>query len=282
MCKKKLQELNQQMVQSTLDYFGLIEKYTARQLTYPESDKLPAFGAIAGYYAKVFKSRYLAGCFSQHFPACLAWRVKEGHPTSDPDTANHQRPSWSWIGLDFPVKFECGPNYLDRYGGGYAALVDITAVRLDLFDRRNAFRQVQRAELTLYTRLIPYRYVSPHRGLPDRGLGPDIDILATGDSSLLIETERGPKLQVLYTTPDDRTYIHEIEDNLGEKFLFHDGVVPHDGTEAMRVALLDVTLLSERARLATAGAESSYMIISGIIVRPVQTLSGLRFRRIGV
>lgn len=49
----------------------------------------------------------------------------------------------------------------------------------------------------------------------------------------------------------------------------------------MRVALLDVTLLSERARLATAGAEGGYMIISGIIVRPVQTLSGLRFRRIG-
>lgn len=192
--KKKPRELDQQMVQLTLDYFGLVEKYTARQLTYPDSDKLPAFGAIAGYYAKVFNSRYLAGCFSQHFPACLAWRVKEGHPTSNPDTANHQRPSWSWIGSDSPVKFECGPSYLDRYGGGYAALADITAVRLDLVDRRNAFGQIQRAELTLHTRLIPYRYVSPHRGLPDRGLGPDIDILATGDSPLLIET--GKRSQV--------------------------------------------------------------------------------------
>ena len=153
---------------------------------------------------------------------------------------------------------------------------------MDLVDRRNAFGQVQCAELTLHTRLVPYRYVPPHCGLPDRGLGPDIDILATGDSSLLIETERGPKLQVLYATLDGRTYIHEIEDNLGEKFLFDDGVVPLDGTEAMRVALLDVTLLSERARLATAGAEGGYMVICGIMVKPVQTLSGLRFGRVGV
>jgi hypothetical protein len=282
MFKKKPQELNQQMVQSTLEYFGLIEKYTARQLTYPDSDKLPAFGAIAGNYAKVFNSRYLAGCFEQHFPACLAWRIKDGHPTPKPDTADHQRPSWSWISSDSPVKFECGLSYLDRYGGGYAALAAITAVRLDLTDGRNAFGQVQRAKLTLNTRLLPYRYVPPRRGLPERGLGPDIDILVTGDSSLLIETERGPKLQVLYTTPDGRTYIHKIEDNLGEKLLFDDGVVPQDGTEAMRVALLDVTLLSERARLATAGAEGGYMVICGLIVRPVQTLSGVRFRRVGV
>lgn len=275
--KNKHQELNQQIFQSTLDHFGLTGKYTARQLAHPDSDKLPAFGAIAGYYAKIFNSRYLAGCFEQHFPACLAWRVKEGHSASHPDTANHQRPSWSWIGSDSPVKFECGPSYLDRYGGGYAALADTTAVRLDLVDRRNAFGQVQCAELTLHTRLVPYRYVPPHCGLPDGGLGPDIDILATGDSSLLIETERGPKLQVLYTTLDGRTYINEIEDNLGEKFLFDDGVVPRDGTEAMRVALLDVTLLSERARLATAGAEGGYTVICGIMVKPVQG-----FGRVGV
>ena len=67
--KKKHQELNQQIFQSTLDYFGLIGKYTARKLTYPDSDKLPAFGAIAGYYAKIFNSRYLASCFEQHIPA---------------------------------------------------------------------------------------------------------------------------------------------------------------------------------------------------------------------
>ena len=133
-----------------------------------------------------------------------------------------------------------------------------------------------------HTGLILYRYVPPYHTLSDRGLGPDIEILATGDSSLLIETERGFKLQVLYTTPDGRTYIHEIWDNLGEKFLFDDGVVPHDGIEAMRVALLDVTLLSKRARLATAGAEGGYMVICGIILRPVQTLSGLRFRRVGL
>ena len=93
MFNKKPQDLDQQMVQSTLDYFGVIERYTARQLTYPASDKLPAFGAIGGYHAQVFNSRYLAGCFEQHFPACLAWRVKEGYPIPKTDAGDHQRPS---------------------------------------------------------------------------------------------------------------------------------------------------------------------------------------------
>lgn len=46
------------------------------------------------------------------------------------------------ISSDSPVKFECGSGYLNRYGGGYAALADITAVRLDSIDRRNEFGQV--------------------------------------------------------------------------------------------------------------------------------------------
>jgi hypothetical protein len=279
---KKKQQLDQQMVHSILEYFCLIEKYTARQLSYPDSDKLPAFGAIARYYAEVFNSRYLAGCFEQHFPACLAWRMKDNHPASGSHTPNSQRPSWSWISSNSPIKFDCSLSYLDRYGGAYANLSDITAVRLDLVDGNNEFGQVQHAELVLQTRLIPYQYVPPARGLPDRGLGPDLDILIQEDTSLLIATERGPKLKIEYVTPDGRTYIHEIEDNLGEKFMFDDGIVPHDGTEAMRVALLDVTMLSERARLATGGAEDGYMVICGIILRPVQTLSGPSFRRVGV
>jgi hypothetical protein len=137
MLEKEPQEFNQKMAQSTLDYFGLIEKYTERQLTYQDSDKLPAFGAITGYYAKVFNSRYLVGCFEQHFPACLVWRVKHDHPASNFHSVDYQRPSWSWINSDSPVKFDCGPSYLNRYGGGYATLADITAIRLGLVDRRN-------------------------------------------------------------------------------------------------------------------------------------------------
>lgn len=68
----------------------------------------------------------------------------------------------------------------------------------------------------------------------------------------MIETESGPKLQVLHTTLDGRTYIHEIEDRLGQRVVFDAGAVPYAGAELMRVALLEARRLSDRARLADA------------------------------
>ncbi|PVI05745.1 HET-domain-containing protein, partial [Periconia macrospinosa] len=79
---------------------SLVERYTQTQLTY-KSDRLPALAGLAKTWAKVSGDRYIAGCWMKNLPLSLLW-------TTDLRTESTellQRPSWSWVSFDGPVRF---------------------------------------------------------------------------------------------------------------------------------------------------------------------------------
>lgn len=114
----------------TFGYFGdiwldLIERYTARQLTY-EKDKLPALSGLARLLALSFNDTYHAGIWRSHIPMALHWQVHIHQPLHFCDRPEHDReiakitppsrdfarepevyrsPSWSWASVDGKIEF---------------------------------------------------------------------------------------------------------------------------------------------------------------------------------
>jgi hypothetical protein len=75
--------------------------YSEIRLTYPDTDKFPAFGAIAEYHCRRFNDECIAGFLKCHLPLGLGWRMGDipSGPLSD-SVSSDRSPSWSWIKSD--------------------------------------------------------------------------------------------------------------------------------------------------------------------------------------
>jgi hypothetical protein len=88
------------------DYYGLVCEYSSRKLSF-NSDKLPAFSALAGFVHTAIGGEYLAGIWSTDFRHGLTWY--KGLGVCKHDLAD-QAPSWSWAVTNDLVTF----NRFDR------------------------------------------------------------------------------------------------------------------------------------------------------------------------
>lgn len=81
-------------------WFRLIEDYTLRGLT-KSSDKLPAVAGVADEN-QPHNGQYLAGLWSNQFPAALMWQ------SMDPYARRHEAyraPSWSWASIKGQISY---------------------------------------------------------------------------------------------------------------------------------------------------------------------------------
>ncbi|EEU35871.1 uncharacterized protein NECHADRAFT_99468 [Fusarium vanettenii 77-13-4] len=75
---------------------SLVKQYTYRKCTFA-SDRLPAIGGIAEYFAPSFEGRYLAGIWEAYLPHSLCW-TREGEICSLA-LEESIAPTWSWASL---------------------------------------------------------------------------------------------------------------------------------------------------------------------------------------
>ena len=95
----------------------ILEDYTARELTFPEKDKLVAVSAVATHIGNTLKNTYISGHFLETLPWCLEWRVEDlfsekpkrarkrarkmrGLRLPQTDGRQATAPSWSWASID--------------------------------------------------------------------------------------------------------------------------------------------------------------------------------------
>lgn len=89
----------------------VLEEYTARELTFPERDRLVTLSAISTRMETALDDVYLAGHFWTTLPASLNWRLNlEGRNTAhkritpprkeNPDERHNVIPSWRWASID--------------------------------------------------------------------------------------------------------------------------------------------------------------------------------------
>ncbi|RYO45677.1 hypothetical protein AA0113_g10300 [Alternaria arborescens] len=99
---------------------GILEEYTARELTYPQADKLVALSAISIDVGYFLNDTYLCGHLRRTVPRSLNWKTI-GHfyrqsllnkhaPKRLPKSSGqmidgdwHITPSWSWASMDCPI-----------------------------------------------------------------------------------------------------------------------------------------------------------------------------------
>jgi len=98
---------------------GIVEDYSARDLTYSE-DKLLAISAVAQEFARIFGTGYYAGLWRSILVPQLLW--KSVYPLSKPNTRadTYRSPSWSWASIvgrvdlcPFPCLSDSKLNVLD-------------------------------------------------------------------------------------------------------------------------------------------------------------------------
>lgn len=124
------------MEEVLLDYYTIVDRYCARELTYP-SDKFPALSGIPQGLQPVLGD-YLAGLWRRDIIRGLWWVKKVGGgPASE-----YRAPSWSWASVDGPVETACSK----RKGRLDVQLLD-DAIRLA--SPSNPFSHVRWASLTL-------------------------------------------------------------------------------------------------------------------------------------
>lgn len=143
------------------DYYFLVDKYSARNLT-KASDKFPAFSGIVQRLKPVLGD-YLAGLWRCDMVRGLWWVKKDwGGPVSE-----YRAPSWSWASVDGPV--ECATCLKDE-GPFEVKMLDHD---IRLADPNNQFGQlVKQTSLTLQGRtkqlLRPLKYrENPNEDMED-------------------------------------------------------------------------------------------------------------------
>lgn len=120
-----------------LDYYGIVDSYCERKLTYP-SDKFPAFSGITQRLQPVLGD-YLAGLWRCDLVRGLWWTKEVGGGPVPENGA----PSWSWASVDGPVS--CA-TCLKEEGPFDVQMLDHT---IHLAEHSNPYNQVQPASLTL-------------------------------------------------------------------------------------------------------------------------------------
>ncbi|KAM0542833.1 hypothetical protein ACHAPJ_012613 [Fusarium lateritium] len=132
--------------QLNLYYHDLVFEYTARQLSYPDEDKLVAFAAVARRCSSRLGKDYCAGIFRSTMPIALVWEADVLDEPKRPE-AVYRAPSWSWASLDSRIIFRAMRE-------DALVLASVEEVIVDLVDPENPFGQVKSASLTLTGPLV--------------------------------------------------------------------------------------------------------------------------------
>lgn len=81
---------------SIIQWYDVIEDYTARKLTDPR-DKLPAISGLSELFQEVIQSPYIAGLWVKHLLLGLLWAVLDGKVGYASE--NYIAPSFSWASV---------------------------------------------------------------------------------------------------------------------------------------------------------------------------------------
>ncbi|KAL6704890.1 hypothetical protein ACN47E_007573 [Coniothyrium glycines] len=80
-------------------WYDLLDEYTRRRLTNPETDKLIAISAVSMRFEQAMKDRYISGHFWRMLPVSLLWSTAGSVKRLDNGV-----PRWSWASIDGPLE----------------------------------------------------------------------------------------------------------------------------------------------------------------------------------
>jgi hypothetical protein len=108
-------------------YTILVEKYTLRNLSYPE-DVIDAFTAISLSFESYYSTRIQKGIPEPVFLVVLCWLGKKAlkrrkQVLDQPLHPSRVFPSWSWVGWEGPITFVNNQSFLDISEGEYQSYV---------------------------------------------------------------------------------------------------------------------------------------------------------------
>ncbi|CZR62630.1 uncharacterized protein PAC_12527 [Phialocephala subalpina] len=120
----------------------VVHTFSERKLSVA-SDKLPALGAVAAEFQKVWGGEYYCGLWGRFFTIQLLWFVNCSY--GDPETwgrrpSTYRAPSWSWASLDGTVVLNDAPNSTSN-------ILEILEVAVELGIKANPFGTVRHAKL---------------------------------------------------------------------------------------------------------------------------------------
>jgi hypothetical protein len=149
-------------VEMMAEYNNLVSAYNQRDFTYPNLDKLPAFGSIAEQFSRSFNAKYIAGLFEFHLPSALTWHVTSSQKARSV-TATYRCPSWSWASVNSPVSFYCGLRTQHDSRGSktpnlYLPLAQMKSHSVELKDQSNPFGQITGASMVLQAPMVQCRW----------------------------------------------------------------------------------------------------------------------------
>lgn len=163
--KRQTQDPDYDVQDILLDYYGLVDSYSARQLTKP-SDRFPAFSGIVRPLQPVLGD-YLAGLWSCDIVRGLWWvKEKGGGPVEE-----YRAPSWSWASVDGPVSCWQCPGEKGRLD------VQVLDHTIRLADPSNPFGPVRGGSLTLRGRTMRLRSPLEYSENPGEGIEDLFDVV---------------------------------------------------------------------------------------------------------
>ncbi|KAF5875668.1 putative het domain protein pin-c1 protein [Botrytis fragariae] len=94
----------------------IVQDFTGRDLTNPE-DRLPAISAIAKEFAFVWNDENIFGVMKSTVERHLSWEVdkfaRDRLDKKHGNARNDRAPSWSWVSVDSPVRFQLGIHHIN-------------------------------------------------------------------------------------------------------------------------------------------------------------------------
>ncbi|KAJ4296347.1 hypothetical protein N0V90_006392 [Kalmusia sp. IMI 367209] len=128
------------------DYYGLIELYSHRNLTFG-SDKLPAFSGISGRIQSTVGGTYLAGLWSSDLAYGLLWK-KEMRTCKH--VVQYRAPSWSWAVTEERILYDEWDDLPETFMS-----IELIDARISLKDKSNPYGEVTSAAITVKSLFLP-------------------------------------------------------------------------------------------------------------------------------
>lgn len=193
-------------------WYRLLEEYTDRELTFPETDKLVALSAVATWMGSAMDDVYIAGHFWKTVPYSLNWRVR--YPFGSPKRRRRmtrrivrpaegetrqrqtQTPSWSWASMD-------GPLYVGPYSK--ISLADAEAYTVAPVDKMSPAGQIFSASLIInaYGAEIEWTQEGPNMLRKPRVLDDEVYFLDVNVDDLEDEPTDGARYWIAALIEDD-------------------------------------------------------------------------------